>query len=245
MGLSQILRTAKLQVITDLSAADDFARLCNDLFNAGVDLIQVRETGLDRDQSVKVLESARQVAFDHRKMLVVGRDVELAAAYGADFLHLGASDGELPSARAKLSEFSLVGRSVHRAEELSSTGADYLFVGPVYGENVPGLGLVGEAAVAHPVVDVNSLPWFAVGGINADNLDEVLEAGAVRIAVSSAVTKAADPAAAAGALAERIGQVWRESNDLRSYVMAALGGGGALLGQPPAPPGPHDGPRAQ
>ena len=84
---------------------------------------------------------------------------------------------------------------------------NYLTVGPVYG-GLPmgdaGLALVRHAAKVAPPSSVEAKPWFAVGGITAGNLDEVLDAGARRIAVSRAVTDADDPEAAAMALKDRL-----------------------------------------
>ncbi|MGJ6981026.1 thiamine phosphate synthase [Aestuariimicrobium soli] len=200
------LRWSKLHLITDLGAGrgvsgDDLPRFLGDLFDAGVDLVQLRDPALGANRAL--VEKVHEVAFERRKLVVVGRDAAAAAAQQADLLHLGASDGDLGQARRRLHEFALVGRSVHTVAQLEHAAreADYAYVGPVFAEDgpVPGLELVRAAAARgdEPV-------WAAVGGITPANLEQVLDAGARRVAVSAAVLTAQDPVAAAGALADAI-----------------------------------------
>jgi thiamine-phosphate pyrophosphorylase len=101
-----------------------------------------------------------------------------------------------------------VGVSTHSLEQARQAvldGADYLGVGPVFAsatkpfDSLAGLDFVREVAAEI------SLPWFAIGGINADNVAAVIEAGAQRIAVSQAILSAEDPAAAAAKLCELVG----------------------------------------
>ena len=103
----------------------------------------------------------------------------------------------------------VVGRSCHDEAQVASaaveTGVDYFCVGPTWptptkpGRPAPGLPLTRFAAGLG-----TTRPWFAIGGIDEGNLDEVLEAGARRVVVVRAITEAADPAAATAELAGRI-----------------------------------------
>jgi thiamine-phosphate pyrophosphorylase len=103
----------------------------------------------------------------------------------------------------------LIGRSSHSpAETLTAAdedGVDYFCVGPCWptptkpGRPAPGLDLVRTVAGRAP-----ARPWFAIGGIDGDRLDEVLDAGADRIVVVRAITEAEDPRAAAAALRARL-----------------------------------------
>lgn len=241
-----MLRTAKLQVITDLRGGEGFPGFCQRLYDAGVDMIQVRDTDLEPQTRRAVLQEARQVAFAAQRLLVVGRDLDTAVALEADVYHAQASDGQLDQVRSRLHRYALVGQSVHTAAEMVGTDADYLLVGPVLSrdpdDRVGGLRLVEAAARAQPVTDPQSVPWFAVGGITPTTLDEVLAAGAVRVAVSSAVTEADDPVEVARVLAEQVGDLWRARDDLRRVVLASLGGGGGVFastaGRSPRTPSP-------
>ena len=119
----------------------------------------------------------------------------------------------MPLARAIIGAAPLIGRSSHAAHEseaaLLEHGADYVAVGPCWptptkpGRPAPGLDLVRHIA-AWTAAQGISRPWFAIGGIDAERLDEVLEAGARRIVVVRALTEAADPHAAAAELARRL-----------------------------------------
>ena len=135
---------------------------------------------------------------------------DVAHATGSDVLHLGQGDLPVPAARAILGDEVLIGRSTHAEAEVDAAvaepGVDYFCTGPCWptptkpGRHAPGLGLVRyAAALAH-----RTAPWFAIGGIDAGNLDEVLDAGARRVVVVRAITEADDPAAAAAALAKRV-----------------------------------------
>jgi thiamine-phosphate pyrophosphorylase len=127
----------------------------------------------------------------------------------------------VPAARAILgsSDEVIIGRSCHAESEVeaaagvphaegqgpSESGADYFCTGPVWptptkpGRHAPGLDLVRYAAALG-----TSRPWFAIGGIDLANLDQVLDAGARRIVVVRAITEASDPGAAAAELAKRV-----------------------------------------
>jgi thiamine-phosphate pyrophosphorylase len=98
-----------------------------------------------------------------------------------------------------------VGRSTHSAAQALAAvaeGADYLAVGPVHATPTkPGRPAVGVALIRE-VAPRLTLPWFAIGGLDAGNLAEVLEAGASRVAVVRAVAQSADPRAAAATLLE-------------------------------------------
>ncbi|WP_022909713.1 thiamine phosphate synthase [Aestuariimicrobium kwangyangense] len=214
------LRWSKLHLITDLGAgrgvaAHDLPRFIGDLYDAGVDVIELRDQALGEQRAL--VEQVHAVAFDRRRLLVLGRDLQAAAAQQADVLHLGASDGDLTAARRRLHEYALVGRSVHNPAQWDHAAreADYAYVGPVFAEQgqAPGLELVRYAAQQSG----DDFVWVAVGGITASNLDQVLEAGARRVAVSAAIVGAKDPVAAAGALAdtlrERLGPVGLTAHD--------------------------------
>jgi thiamine-phosphate pyrophosphorylase len=77
------------------------------------------------------------------------------------------------------------------------------------------------------VTDIGSKPWFAIGGINLENLDDVIEAGARRVCVVRAITQASDPEAAARQLRDRLQAAWRADPRTEQYTIKALSGGGA------------------
>ncbi|HKR52266.1 MAG TPA: thiamine phosphate synthase, partial [Pseudonocardiaceae bacterium] len=135
-------------------------------------------------------------------------DVALAA--GAQVLHLGQDDLPVGWARRVLGDDVVIGRSTHdpgqATEAAGQRGVDYFCTGPCWptptkpGRPAAGLDLVRRTAATTP-----ARPWFAIGGIeNLQRLEEVMAAGADRVVVVRAITKAADPQAVATAFAQRL-----------------------------------------
>jgi thiamine-phosphate pyrophosphorylase len=185
----------RLYLITGVR--DDLAGFLEAAVRGGVDIVQIREKSLPDGELLRVLRDARTVTRRLGVPLVVNDRPDLALLVGADYVHLGQQD--LPVAAAR--QLALrVGQSTHSAEELDRTDADYAGVGPVYptptkeGRPAVGLDLVRHAA-AHARV-----PWFAIGGIDASNVADVVAAGAERVAVVRAIGDAPDPERAAAAL---------------------------------------------
>lgn len=246
MGLRQRLFLARLHLITDIRSEEgDWPAFVASVLDGGVDLIQVRDLVASRHDRLEALKVAIAIAADRRKAVVVGLDAALAAVVGADYLHLGAADGPVSVNREHLPSTSLVGRSVHSSAQLAEAAADpgvsYLFVGPVFSapspvREVPGLDLVREATAALPPFSTDSRPWFAVGGINLANLDDVLASGARRLAVSAAITRADDPGAAARALSDRLRQAWEHDPAAAGYAHDIFGDREAATFRVPPPP---------
>jgi thiamine-phosphate pyrophosphorylase len=173
--------------------------------SGGVDLVQLREKSLSDDELLEVARDFRRLCSKHGALFVVNDSPELAARVAADGVHVGQDDVSVAEARRIVGPRRLVGLSASSPDEIAAgQEADYLGVGPVFAtptklDGAPaGLGLVAEAAqVAH-------VPWFAIGGIDASRLDDVLAAGATRVAVVRAIADAPDPAAAARDLRARL-----------------------------------------
>ncbi len=232
MGLRERLCLARLHLITDIRRDEgDWPEFVASVLDGGVDLIQVRDLVAPRRERLDALKVAIAMAAERDRGVVVGADAALAAVVSADYLHLGAADGPVADNRVGLPATSLVGRSVHSPaqvrEALADGGVSYLFVGPVFAgadvREVPGLDLVRTAEAETPCWSSGALPWFAVGGITAARLDEVLDAGARRIAVSAAITRADDPGHAARHFSDRLRAAWDADPAADSYVRAVAG----------------------
>ncbi len=183
----------------------------------GVDIIQLRDKGSAGEQRFGPLEArdelaACEVLADAARrrgaLFAVNDRADIARAAGADVLHLGQGDLPLAIAREIVGPDTLLGLSSHDPEQAAaaaSGAADYFCVGPCWptptkpGREAPGLPLVRAAARLEP-----GKPWFAIGGIDAQRLPEVLEAGARRIVVVRAITAADDPRAAAQRLSSAL-----------------------------------------
>jgi thiamine-phosphate pyrophosphorylase len=174
-----------------------------------VDVVQLREKGLEARDEIALLSVVREVARRHGALFAVNDRADVAKAVRADVLHLGQRDLTVEQARDVVGDEMLVGLSTHAPAETSAAataeGVDYFCAGPVWATPTkPGRPAAGLALVEHAAGVAGERPWFAIGGIDLANLDEVLAAGATRVVVVRALTGAADPATAAKALAERL-----------------------------------------
>ena len=146
-------------------------------------------------------------------------------------LHLGQTDGASAPARRHLHQWAILGRSTHAPAQtdaaIKDPDVDYFCAGPVYATSTKpdyepvGLDLVRYAAKVAPVGRIDAKPWFAIGGISPDNLDEVIEAGARRVCVVRAITEASDPQAAADRLQTRLRAAWKADPTMERYIFQA------------------------
>jgi len=204
------LAAARLYLCTDARQGQgDLAGFLDAVLGSGVDIVQLREKGLEAGQELSLLEVFRAGCDRHGALLAVNDRADVAYACGADVLHLGQDDLPAPVARQILGAGPLIGLSTHAASEAAAASvdgaADYFCAGPVWptptkpGRPAAGLGLVRYAAALG-----TSRPWFAIGGIGEANLGEVLDAGASRVVVVRAITGSDEPGQAAARLAARL-----------------------------------------
>ncbi len=202
-------RLARAWLYLCTPARPDLAEFLDAVLSGGVDVVQLREKGIEARQEIALCEVMAQAAERHGALWSVNDRADVAHATGADVLHLGQDDLPVPAARAVVGADMLVGRSSHDELQVAAAaeepGVDYFCVGPTWptptkpGRPAPGLALTRYAA------DMGTeRPWFAIGGIDAGNLDQVLAAGARRVVVVRALTEAADPHAAAAELSRRL-----------------------------------------
>jgi thiamine-phosphate pyrophosphorylase len=176
---------------------------------AGVDIVQLREKGLEAREELALLEVFADACQRHGRLLAVNDRADVALAAGADVLHLGQDDLPVPVARQILGPGPLIGRSSHSPSQSSTAaveeGVDYFCAGPVWTTPTkPGRPSTGLSLLSHVASLGTDRPWFAIGGISLERLDDVLAAGATRVVVVRAITEADDPGAAAAAFAARL-----------------------------------------
>ncbi|MFJ1866850.1 thiamine phosphate synthase [Streptomyces sp. NPDC088097] len=206
----QQLSDARLYLCTDARKRQgDLPEFLDAALSGGVDVVQLRDKGMEAAEELEHLAVFAEAARRHGRLLAVNDRADVAHAIGSDVLHLGQGDIPVPAARAILAPGVLIGRSCHSEAEVDAAaaepGVDYFCTGPCWptptkpGRYAPGLDLVRHAASL-----AQDRPWFAIGGIDLGNLDEVLDAGATRVVVVRAITEASDPRAAAAELSEKI-----------------------------------------
>lgn len=206
---------ARLYLCTDARERQgDLVEFLDAVLAGGVDVVQLRQKGLEARQEIAYAEVFAEAATRHGKLFSVNDRADIAYAVRADVLHLGQDDLSLAVARALVPPHTLLGRSTHTADEVDAAAADptvdYFCVGPCWptptkpGRPAPGLPLLRHAAHVAPPGAPGARPWFAIGGVDRTTLDQVLAAGARRVVVVRALTEADDPGAAAAELARRL-----------------------------------------
>ncbi len=199
---SQLLLQERKQRLQDMalylitSPADTLDETVEAALQGGVRLVQYRDK--DPDDTVRLMRarSLRSLCQRYQALFIVNDRVDLALAADADGVHLGQQDLPVKAARQLLGSYRLIGRSTTNPTELKQAmeeDIDYIGVGPVFAtptkaeKAVAGLDYVRYAS-AH-----STLPWFAIGGIDRQNLPQVIQAGAQRVAIARAIMQAADP----------------------------------------------------
>lgn len=166
----------------------------------GVQLVQLRLKYATPAELVAAGRRFAALCARHDVPLILNDRPELVEAAGADGVHLGQDDLSLPRARELLGSERIIGLSTHALEQIDGAhraGADYIGVGPVHATPTkPGRAAVG-AELVRTAARRAQLPFFAIGGINPENVGTVLAAGARRVAVVRAIAEADDPERAA------------------------------------------------
>jgi len=194
------LRTARLYFVCDARPQTDLEGLLRAALTGGADIIQLREKEAGRAEIERAAGTFRRVADTFSALFILNDDPELARICDADGVHVGQDDVSAERAREELGPDGIVGLSTHSTEQLATSAGrpvDYVSVGPIWEtptkEGRPGVGveLIEHAAANAPH------PFFAIGGIDTGNAEQVVKAGAERLCVVRAIRDAADPAAAA------------------------------------------------
>jgi thiamine-phosphate pyrophosphorylase len=200
----------RLYVIINSNLPTDVFTLAEKCAAGGADCIQLRAKDIDADKHFAIANEFVKICKESNILSIINDRVDIAAASGADGVHLGQNDIPLEQARKLQLTPLIFGKSTHSASQLSAAIAEmpaYVSLGPIFSTPTkPGAEPVSLDYIkkALPILSDTGIRHVAIGGINADNIDAVLQAGAKTIAVCSAVTKAADPTAACRKLKEKI-----------------------------------------
>ena len=190
----KILAQSYLYLVT--SPTEVLPGIVEATLQGGLRLLQYRDKTANDIDRLDNAQKLRQLCQQYGAILIVNDRVDLALAVDADGVHLGQEDMPIAVARQILGSQRIIGRSTTNPDEMQRAiqeGADYIGVGPVYetptkvGKAAAGLEYVRFAAKHCPI------PWFAIGGIDADNVNDVISAGAERISVVRSLMQAEQP----------------------------------------------------
>jgi thiamine-phosphate pyrophosphorylase len=187
--------------------------IAQQLCNGGADLIQLRAKTSSPDKIRRMALAILPITRRANVALVINDHLDIAREVGAEFCHLGQEDffdagfSRVSALRTPHSALH-IGLSSHAPEQARraiAAGADYIAIGPVYATGTkPGAKAVTLDYVRWAAANV-AIPWFAIGGINLSNLDDVLAVGAQRICVVSAILNATNVEKACAEFRKRLG----------------------------------------
>ena len=169
-------------------------------------MIQFRcKTGSDIE-NLAIAKELASICKIKKSLLIINDRLDIAIASDADGIHLGQEDLPVEDARKIIGDEKIIGLSTHSIQQVKiaqNQSCDYIGIGPIF-------PTASKASNKHLGPDFlsqlpkNSLPWFAIGGINKENISELLRAGANRIAVIDAIMAADDSYSATKELMEEL-----------------------------------------
>lgn len=162
---------------------------------AGAKIIQLREKDWDKKDLYDLAIEFGKLTRIHDALLIINDHVDVALAAGADGVHLGQEDLPVAAAR-KIAPELIIGASSHNLTEAlkaEKDGADYVNIGPIFptATKPDAESFLGPEAIGQ-IGPRLSIPFTTMGGINKDNITQVLKAGARRIAMITGITRAPD-----------------------------------------------------
>ncbi len=190
----QILADSKLYFVT--SPSDRLFNIVEAALQGGLTLVQYRDKTTDDRTRLAAAAKLCQLCHQYGALFIVNDRLDIAMAVNADGVHLGQQDTPVSVARELLGSQRIIGSSTTNPEEMQQAieqGANYIGVGPVYetptkpGKAAAGLDYVRYAA------QYSTVPWFAIGGISVNNVNDVIGAGGERVAVVRSLMQAQHP----------------------------------------------------
>ena len=191
------LSDCRLYGILDLSYVNtaDAAGITEAMIEGGVDLIQLRGKQRSIDELVDLAAQLHKVTSRFSTPLIVNDHAEISAKVPVEGVHVGQDDDSIDVARKKTGRNLFIGKSTHNFEQALAAqheGADYIGFGPIFATPTkPDYQPIGLKQIESVHRNV-ALPIFCIGGIKIDNLEQVIAAGALRVAIVSGLLKAPD-----------------------------------------------------
>ncbi|HHT9125819.1 MAG TPA: thiamine phosphate synthase [Candidatus Brocadiia bacterium] len=186
----------------------------------GVDAVQVREKDLNSRELFEIADELRKLTATYNAKLIINDRVDVALAVDADGVHLGWRSMSIKKVRSLVGPEKLIGysaHSLHEARNAQEDGADYITFSPIYKSRSKEVTPVGADKIRTLEKHIK-IPVIALGGIDEDNVDEVLRNGADGVAVISSILVAENPLEAARKLRRKIEQFKNKSTNMQGIA---------------------------
>jgi len=191
----RVLHECRLYGIIDLAyvEASEIVRVAGEMIEGGVDLIQLRGKGKSLDELAGCAARLHELTSRSSTPLIVNDHAEIAKEIPIEGVHIGQDDDSIEVARRKAGRELIIGKSTHSIEQglaAQREGADYMGFGPIFATPTkPDYPPIGLADIERVHTEL-TIPIFCIGGISVDNLQRVIDAGAKRVVIVSALLKA-------------------------------------------------------
>jgi len=191
----KLLRESRLYVIVDkkVSGAKPIFNIVSKIKDSGADIIQLRDKESKKEFILKEAYKLRKLLTNTQTLFIINDYVDIAKIVDSDGIHLGQNDLPLDTARKLLGKDKIIGVSCHnlnQAIEAQKSQADYISIGPIFSTPTkPGYKAVGLDLISK-VKKAIHIPFFVIGGINENNIHDILSLGIKRAAVCRAICQA-------------------------------------------------------
>jgi thiamine-phosphate diphosphorylase len=209
MDRQKLLSRVQLYVIADrkICGKKDIQQVVAEAIDGGAQMIQFRDKESDDHDFLKLARTLRNLCLNVNVPFIINDRVMIAKEIDADGVHVGEEDLSVKEARNILDSDKIIGKTARNFEQAKAAedeGADYIGLGPVFYTDSKEIGMLIDVEVVGKVTTDLKIPVFAIGGINLNNLDQLLEAGGRRIAVISAVFLSQDIKSSTKALLQKL-----------------------------------------
>ena len=186
-----------LYFITDSSTdPQKFFKTVEAACKGGADIIQLREKNRTTREYIELAEKVKKITDSYNIPLIIDDRVDVCLACNASGVHLGADDMDIATARKILGQNKIIGataKTLKRAEESEKSGADYLGVGAIFPTTTKVKTVITDVAVLSEIAENSNIPVYAIGGLNAENIDILNNSGISGVCAVSAIRKAENP----------------------------------------------------
>ncbi len=166
--------------------SENHIKVAEEAYSAGVKIIQYRDKKSTRAEKLKIAESICKITRRSETLFIVNDDIDIALISGADGVHLGQDDISISQARKIVPRNFIIGKSTHSLEQAlkaESDGADYIGIGPVFKTPTKKDYIPIGVKTVKQVIDNVKIPFVCIGGLNLNNIQELIDLGVVNFAM--------------------------------------------------------------